>query len=122
MISKGLLRSLELGDISTKRDWGHAYDYVTAMWLSLQAPKAHDYVIASGVTRKVSDILDIAFGRVNLNWKDYVVSNAKLIRASDPKNLVGDPSFARDYLGWAPSYSFEQLICELVDHELDQIG
>ena len=117
-ISRGTLDRLELGNIDINRDWGHAIDYVRAMWLAMQDNAPRDYVIASGVTRSVKNILDVAFCRVGLDWRDWVVLNPRMIRSVDPSNLVGDSSLAKSILGWEPTYSFEDMIAELVDSEM----
>ena len=117
-ISLGLRSQLPLGDIDAKRDWGHAKDYVRAMWLALQNDTPLDYVISSGSLHSVKDILESAFGYVNLDWRDFVVSEPRQMRISDPQNLVGDSQRAHKLLGWHPSISFEDMIHEMVGSEL----
>ena len=117
-ISKGLMSSIELGDITARRDWGHAKDYVNAMWLSAQAESSDDYVVSSGLMHSVEDILSVAFGRVSLNWRDHVHTNEKYRRSSDPSGLFGDNTKAQEVLGWRPVYNFIDIIQEMVDFEL----
>jgi GDPmannose 4,6-dehydratase len=121
-ISLGLEGELWLGDLDARRDWGYAADYVRAMWLMLQQDEGDEYVVATGVTHSVRDLVEIAFERVELDWKEYVHVDQSLVRGkAELHNLVGDPSRARERLGWAPTASFDELIGLLVDAELERL-
>jgi GDPmannose 4,6-dehydratase len=117
-IKLGLERELVLGDLDAVRDWSHAADVVRAAWLALQAPEPGDYVIASGVGRSVRDFVAAAFGALDLDWKDYVRVAPALVRPAEPVALVGDPTRARERLGWTPERSFEDLVAEMVAADL----
>jgi len=109
----GRTQKLKLGDISARRDWGDAREFVQGFWRSLQAPNPSDYVFATGRLHTVEDILRIAFESVGLEWRDHVETDPKLFRAADPTDLVGNPSKARRDLGWESNTPFEQLIREM---------
>jgi GDPmannose 4,6-dehydratase len=117
-IKLGRQRELRLGDLSATRDWGHARDYVEAMWLALQQPEADDYVIATGISRSVRELVQCAFACVDLDWEEHVVVDQTLVRAPDPNRLVGDPSKAREVLGWSPRTGFGEMIGEMVEADL----
>ena len=121
-ISNGIIKNVELGDISSRREWGHSKDYVKAMWLSAQVQKPDDYIISTGVMHSVEDILTIAFKRVSLNWQNHVVINKKYFRSSDPSRLYGDCAKARNLLEWVHQYRFIDIIHEMVDYELGNLG
>jgi len=113
-ISVGLQKELALGNLDAKRDWGHAQDYVEAMWLMMQQPKADDYVIATGKTHTIRELLDVAFGALDLDWKKYVTVDPKYFRATEVDILQGDATKARTVLGWKPRWSFKCLIEDMV--------
>jgi GDPmannose 4,6-dehydratase len=117
-IKLGRQRELRLGDLSATRDWGHARDYVEAMWLALQQPEADDYVIATGVSRSVGELAATAFDAVGLDWEEHVVVDPDFVRPPDPVPLVGDASKAREKLGWECRTSFEEMIGEMVEADL----
>jgi GDPmannose 4,6-dehydratase len=117
-IKLGLEKEIRLGNIEAKRDWGHAQDYVQAMWLMLQHDKPDDYVIASGQTRTVREFLETAFGICDLDYRDYLVTDEKLYRPSEVHALQGDASKAKKRLRWKPKISFEDLVKEMVDSDL----
>jgi GDPmannose 4,6-dehydratase len=118
-ISLGLQEELVLGALASRRDWGYAGDYVRAMWLMLQADEPGDYVVASGVSHSVEELVELAFGHVSLDWRGHVRSDPALQRgAAELHDLVGDPSRARERLGWTPSVGFDELVRLLVDAEL----
>ena len=117
-IKLGLANELRLGNLDAKRDWGFAGDYVRATWLMLQQDEPDDYVISTGKTHSVKDLVQIAFDYVNLNWKDYVIVDPIFIRPAEVKLLLGDSSKARKKLGWKPEVSFEELIKMMVDADL----
>ena len=121
-ISLGLEGELWLGDLDSRRDWGYAADYVRAMWLMVQQDDGDDYVVATGVTRSVRDLVETAFGHVGLDWQQYVHIDESLQRGTaELHNLVGDPAKAKDKLGWQPTVSFEGLVQLLVDAELERL-
>lgn len=117
-IKLGLSHELRLGNINAQRDWGHAKDYVKAMWLMLQQAQPDDYVIASGKTSSVEEMCELAFNRVGLNFRDYLVIDPALYRPAEVDVLLGDPSKAKQKLGWHTEISLEMLIHEMVDAEL----
>jgi GDPmannose 4,6-dehydratase len=121
-IALGLSGELWLGDLDARRDWGYARDYVRAMWLMLQRNEPDDFVIATGVTHSVEDLISCAFGHLGLDWRMYVQIDQSLQRGkAELHHLVGDPSRARRLLGWRPTLSFEDLVHLLVDAELEQL-
>jgi GDPmannose 4,6-dehydratase len=109
---------LRLGDLSAKRDWGYAKEYVEAMWLMLQNEKPKDYIIGTGVSKTVQDACEIAFSHVGLNWEDHVISDRKFYRPTEIKELVGNSALAKKELNWEPKTSFENLIKLMVDADL----
>jgi GDPmannose 4,6-dehydratase len=120
-IKLGLANELRLGNLDAKRDWGFAGDYARAMWLMLQQEKPDDYVISTGITHSVRDLVKIAFDYVNLNWKDYVIVDPKFVRPAEVELLLGDSTKALKKLGWAPETSFEELIKMMIDADLERI-
>lgn len=120
-IKLGLAHSLKLGNLDAKRDWGHAKDYVPAMWLMLQQPEAGDYVISTGKTHSVKEFLEVAFSYVGLNYTDYVVLDPQLVRPAEIHLLLGNCEKAKRILGWTSSTSFEELVHEMVDADLESI-
>jgi len=122
MIRAGRQSRLELGDLEARRDWGFAGDYVRAMWLMLQAPSAADYVIATGETHSVRELCEIAFRRVDLDYRQYVVENPGNRRGPEAVQLVGNPARAQQDLGWSRSTSFVQLVEMMVDADVDAIA
>jgi GDPmannose 4,6-dehydratase len=121
-IKLGLERELRLGDLQAQRDWGDARDYVRAMWQMLQQPAAEDFVLATGKLHTVQDVAETAFRAVGMDWKEHVVADPRFRRLSEPHQLVGDASKAHRLLNWNHSRSFEQLICEMTQAELDRLG
>ena len=120
-IKLGLATELRLGNLDARRDWGHARDYVRAMWLMLQQPTPDDYVIATGKTRTVQELVATAFSHAGLDWKKYVVIDPKFIRPAEVDVLVGDASKAKRVLGWQPEITFESMIAEMVDADLARL-
>lgn len=120
-IKLGLANELRLGNLDAKRDWGFAGDYVRAMWLMLQQEEPEDYVIATGVTHSVKDLVRIAFDYINLNWEDYVVIDPKFVRPAEVDLLLGDSTKAKDKLGWGPAIDFKSLINMMVDADLEKV-
>lgn len=121
-ISAGLQDELILGDVSARRDWGHAADTVRAMWLMLQHPTPDDYVVATGRTHSVAEFCEVAFSRVGIDWRKHVKSDEANVRPSEACQLVGNASKASQRLGWQPEISFEELIEEMVDAELAELA
>ena len=121
-ILAGEVDVIYLGRLDTQRDWGHAADYVEAMWLMMQADEPDDYVIATGEAHSVSDFLEEAFSYVGLDWDPHVRQDPRYFRPIDPPILVGDASKARDRLGWEPRVSFRELVRSMVDAELAAAG
>jgi GDPmannose 4,6-dehydratase len=121
-ISLGLQDELVLGDLDARRDWGYAGDYVRAMWLMLQEDEARDYVVASGESHSVRELVQCAFTHVGLDWQEHVRVDPALQRgAAELHRLVGDASRAHDRLGWRPELDFEQLAHLLVDADLERL-
>ncbi len=122
-ISLGLEGELWLGDVEARRDWGYAGDYVRAMWLMLEQAEPDDYVIATGVSHSVQDLVECAFGRVGLDWTEYVHIDESLRRGkAELYDLMGDASRARERLGWSPSVAFEELVHLLVDTDVERLA
>ena len=121
-ILAGKAEKLRLGNMDAKRDWGHARDYVEAMWLMLQQDKADDYVIATGEMRSVRDFVAAAFAMVNLDWQKYVIVDEAYMRPAEVHELRGDASKAMKVLGWKPKTTFEELVREMLEHDLNAEG
>ena len=121
-IKLGLAESLSLGNLEAHRDWGYARDYVQVMWMMLQRDRSDDYVIATGVSHSVQDLVRVAFAHVELEWEPYVRHDAKLIRPAEVDRLVGDSSKARQELGWEPTVDFEGLVTMMVDADLKRVS
>jgi GDPmannose 4,6-dehydratase len=121
-IKLGLTDSLSLGNLDAHRDWGFAGDYVKAMWLMLQQDRADDYVIATGVSKSVRDLVEIAFAHAGLDWQKHVKLDPKLIRPAEVEHLIGDCSKAKTQLGWIPSVDFKGLITMMVDADLQRVA
>jgi GDPmannose 4,6-dehydratase len=120
-IKLGLARTLALGNLDARRDWGFAGDYVGAMWRMLQQDTADDYVIATGATRSVRDLVEVAFDHVGLQWQDFVVTDPRFLRPAEVDLLIGDASKARTALDWEPKVSFEELVRMMVDADLARL-
>ncbi|MEW5993139.1 MAG: GDP-mannose 4,6-dehydratase [Candidatus Zixiibacteriota bacterium] len=121
-IHLGMADKLALGNLGAKRDWGYAGDYVRAMWLMLQQDEADDYVIATGKTHSVEDFVRLAFGHVDLDFKDYVVTDPRFVRPAEVDILQGDASHARKKLGWEPTVSFEELVRMMVEADIERLS
>lgn len=119
-IKLGLQYELRMGNLDAKRDWGFAGDYVKAMWLMLQQETPDDYVISSGETHTVEELLEIAFNYVGLNWRDYVVIDEKFVRPAEVDLLLGDCSKAKERLGWELEVGFKELIEMMVESDLSK--
>jgi GDPmannose 4,6-dehydratase len=122
-VSMGLEEDVALGDLDARRDWGYAKDYVRAMWLTLQQDESADYIVATGISHSVRELVELAFSHVGLDWQDHVRIDPSLRRgAAELHDLVGDASRARRTLGWEPSVTFEELVGLLVDAELERLS
>jgi GDPmannose 4,6-dehydratase len=121
-IKLGLADSLSLGNLDAHRDWGFAGDYVRAMWLMLQQERPDDYVIATGISHSVRDLVQIAFDRVGLDWQKHVRLDPKLLRPAEVDHLIGDASKARRVLGWDPRVDFKALVEMMVDADLERLS
>jgi len=121
-IKKGSKKKLKLGNINAKRDWGHAKDYVEAMWLMLQKDNPEDYVIGTGKEHSVEDFAKKAFAHVGLNYKDHIVIDKKLMRPAEVDTLLADYSKAKKNLNWEPKISFDDLVITMVENDLENIS
>jgi GDPmannose 4,6-dehydratase len=121
-IKLGLARELKLGTMTAKRDWGFAGDYVKAMWLMLQQDKPDDYVVATGETHTVQELVEVAFACAGLDWREHVVQDPALMRPAEVDLLIGDPAKARRVLGWKPEVSFRGLVEMMVEADLARHG
>ncbi|UCD25676.1 MAG: GDP-mannose 4,6-dehydratase [Gemmatimonadota bacterium] len=121
-IKLGKASRLKLGNLDARRDWGYAGDYVEAMWLMLQQEEPSDFVIGSGQTRSVRELVDIAFGHVGLDWQEYVEVDAAFIRPAEVEILLADPERARKQLPWKPKVGFEELVTMMVDSDLERLA
>jgi GDPmannose 4,6-dehydratase len=117
-IKLGMQKQLNLGNLDARRDWGFAGDYVRAMWMMLQQDEARDYVIATGESHSVRELVEIAFAHVGLDWRDYVREDPGLLRPAEVDTLLGDSSFARASLGWKPEVSFDRLVQMMVESDV----
>ncbi|QVL31071.1 GDP-mannose 4,6-dehydratase [Telmatocola sphagniphila] len=120
-IKLGMTNELRLGNLDAKRDWGHAADYVRAMWMMLQQAEPDDYVISTGETHSVQELVEIAFDCVGLNWKKHVVLDPAFIRPAEVDLLIGDPAKANKNLGWKPEISFPELVRRMVLSDLAKL-
>jgi len=118
-IKMGLVKELPMGNLDSKRDWGFAGDYVRAMWLMLQQPEPDDFVIATGHTHSVKELVETAFSYLDLDYRDFVKVDERFIRPAEVDLLIGDSSKARKILGWEPDVSFEELVKMMVDADIE---
>ena len=121
-IKLGMQTELRIGNLEARRDWGFAGDYVRAMWLMLQQEKAEDYVVASGETHTVRELVETAFEHVGLDWRKHTVQDPAYMRPAEVDVLLGDASKARRLLGWVPEVSFGQLVRMMVDGEMKRLA
>jgi GDPmannose 4,6-dehydratase len=117
-IKHGLIDKLPLGNLEARRDWGFAGDYVVAMWQMLQQPQPHDFVVATGKSHSVREFCEIAFGHAGLDWHKHVVVDPDFYRPAEIHQLIGDASRARRDLDWSPTTTFEELVRNMVEHDL----
>ena len=121
-IKKGSQKKLKLGNLKAKRDWGHAKDYVEAMWMILQQNNSDDFVIGTGKEHTVEDFANKAFSHVGLNYKDHVILDKKLIRPAEVDTLLANPNKAKKILKWKQKISFDDLVKNMVDHDLEHVS
>src|SRR5947209_4430237 len=117
-IKLGLSNTLALGNLDAQRDWGFAGDYVRAMWLMLQQDRADDYVIATGESHSVKELVEVAFGHAGLDWQKHVKLDPRFLRPAEVDHLIGDPAKAHAELGWRPEVDFRGLVTMMVDSDL----
>jgi GDPmannose 4,6-dehydratase len=118
---RGFARQLALGNLDARRDWGHARDYVRAMWLMLQRDTPMDFVVATGRNASIRDFAHLAFSHAGLNWEDHVVQSQSLLRPAEVEVLLGDPGLARAELGWEATVTLEALAAEMVEADLARL-
>ena len=121
-IKLGLAKEVRLGNLEAKRDWGFAGDYVDAMWRMLQAPTPEDYVVGTGETHSVGDLVRVAFDHVGLDWKQHVVVDPQFYRPAEVDLLIAEPARIQNELGWKPTVGFESLVKMMVDADLGRLG
>jgi GDPmannose 4,6-dehydratase len=115
-IYMGLEKKLVLGNLRATRDWGHAKDYVEAMWIMLQQEKSGDYVCSTGVSHSVQDLVEYVFGKLDLDWNEFIETDPKFLRPEELEDLKGDSTKLRKETGWKPKYTFESMLDEMIDH------
>ena len=120
-IKQGLQQELALGNLDTSRDWGYAPDYVRAMWLMLQQPEPDDYVLATGETHSGEKFAELAFAHLGLDARDHIYTSEDLFRPAEVDRLIGDPTKAREKLGWEPSVTFKELVTLMVDADMELV-
>jgi GDPmannose 4,6-dehydratase len=120
-IKLGLADSLALGNLDAQRDWGFAGDYVRAMWMMLQQDEADDFVIATGESHSVRELVEVAFGHVGLDWQKYVKLDPRFLRPAEVDHLIGDPAKAQRLLGWRPEVDFRRLVTMMVDADVARL-
>ena len=120
-IKLGLAKEIRLGNLDARRDWGYAGDYVDAMWRMLQRAEPRDYVIGTGRTHSVRELVEAAFGHVGLDWQQYVVTDPRYVRPAEVDLLQADPSKAHRELGWSPTVGFRELVAMMVDADLERL-
>jgi GDPmannose 4,6-dehydratase len=121
-IKLGLTGELRLGNLDSERDWGFAGDYVEAMWRMLQQPSPQDYVVGTGHTHSVRQLVEVAFSHAGLDWRDHVVTDPSYLRPAEVDRLVADPSRVRSELGWEPTVGFRELVEMMVDADLERLA
>jgi GDPmannose 4,6-dehydratase len=121
-IKLGLSNELKLGNLESTRDWGHAKDYVKAMWDILQLNQPGDFVCSTGISHSVKDLCEYVFNKLGLNWEDYVTIDPQYFRPEELENLKGDSSKLRELTGWSPSYTFESMLDEMIEYWLNELN
>jgi GDPmannose 4,6-dehydratase len=120
-IKKGLSNELRLGNLDATRDWGHAKDYVEAMWMILQQDKPDDFVCSTGISHSVQDLCEYVFDYLGLNWKDYIIQDKKFLRPEELNNLKGDSTKLKNITGWEPKYTFKSMLNEMIDYWINKL-
>jgi len=120
-ISKGLSNELKLGNLDATRDWGHAKDYVEAMWMILQQETSDDFVCSTGISHSVRELCEYVFGKLNLDWKQFVKQDEKFLRPEELHDLKGDCTKAKTILGWEPKYTFETMLDEMIEYWINKL-
>jgi GDPmannose 4,6-dehydratase len=121
MIKKGLKQDLSLGNLDATRDWGHAKDYVKAMWMMLQLDKPDNFVCSTGVSHSVKDLVAYTFGKLDLDWKQYIKQDPKFLRPEELEDLKGDSTKLRNATRWKPEYTFETMIDEMIEYWIKKL-
>lgn len=121
-IKRGLADKLSLGNLDARRDWGFAGDYVKAMWLMLQQDEPRDYVVATGKTHSVQDLVATSFEHAGLDWREHVVLDERFVRPAEVDLLIGDPARAREEMGWEPEVDFAELVKMMVDADMERLA
>ena len=121
MIKKGLKQDLALGNLEATRDWGHAKDYVKAMWMMLQQDEPGNFVCSTGVSHSVEDLVAYTFGKLDLDWKQYIKQDPKFLRPEELTDLKGDSTKLRTTTGWKPEYTFETMIDEMIEYWMETL-
>jgi len=116
MIKKGLKKDLTLGNLSATRDWGHAKDYVKAMWLILQQDKPDNFVCSTGISHSVEDLVEYVFSKLNLDWTKYIKTDKKFLRPEELEDLKGDSNKLKITTNWEPEYTFESMLDEMINY------
>ena len=119
-IKNGLIDTLPMGNLEATRDWGHAKDYVQAMWLILQHDKPDNFVCATGVSHSVGELVKYVFGKLGIDWSEYITQDEKFLRPEELKDLKGDSTKIRTVLKWEPTYTFETMLDEMINYWLDK--
>jgi len=120
-IKKGFSKELKLGNLDATRDWGHAKDYVEAMWLILQQDTSDDFVCSTGISHSVRELCDYVFSSLGLDWKEYVVQDEKFLRPEELHDLKGDSKKLKTITGWKPKYTFESMLDEMINHWINKL-
>ena len=115
----GLKTQLALGNLNATRDWGHAQDYVEAMWLILQQESPDDFVCSTGISHSVKELVEYTFGKLDLEWEKYVTQDEKFLRPEELNDLKGDSTKLRELTGWQPKYTFQTMLDEMISYWLD---
>jgi GDPmannose 4,6-dehydratase len=121
-ISLGLSEKLSLGTLSSSRDWGHAKDYVKAMWMILQHDEPDDFICSTGVNHTIKDLCEYTFKKLGLDYREYVVIDENFSRPEETRHLKGDSTKLRTIINWEPSYSFETMIDQMIEHYKEKYG
>lgn len=118
-IKMGRAKKLVLGNLNATRDWGHAKDYVEAMWLMLQQDSPGDYVCSTGISHSVQELVEYVFSKLELDWKEYVTTEERYLRPEELEDLKGDCKNLKKKTGWTPKYTFESMLDEMIEYWID---